>query len=125
MNLLNHENTMDSTHDTRRERPASSISSAILGASAFVLGGLTLMQAGRFTQTAHASEAANSGQLGFSMATVRSGLGPNDRPYDLVFVIDSRAETLFVYYIENTADKRVYLRQVVSLPALFRQARGG
>jgi len=112
------------TTPTRRERPSSTIASSILGASAFVLAGLTILQAGRMTSTAYANETANSGQLGFSAATVRSGSGPDTRTNDLLYILDSRGETLFIYYIENVAERRVLLRQVLSLPQLFRQARG-
>lgn len=109
---------------TRRERPSSTIASSVLGASAFVLAALTIMQAGRMTSTAHAAESANSGSLGYCVATIRSGLGSDTRPQDLLYVIDSRGETLFIYFIENVAEQRVLLRQAISLPALFRQARG-
>jgi len=100
----------------------STLTTSILGASAFILAALTIIQAGR--QPAFA-ETANSGQMGFAAATIRSGLGPDTRPYELVYVIDSRGETLFIYYIENATGGRMQLRQVLSLPTLFRQARGG
>ncbi|MBX3354089.1 MAG: hypothetical protein KF724_00145 [Phycisphaeraceae bacterium] len=120
-----HLNSGTAATPARRERPSSTIASAILGASAFVLAGLTLMQAGRMTSTAHANESANSGSLGYSVATIRSGNGPDTRTHDLLYIIDSRGETLFIYFIENVAERRVLLRQVVSLPQLFRTARGG
>jgi len=108
-----------------RDRPSTTIANAILGASAFVLAGLTLVQAGRMTPSAHANESSNSGQLGYSVATIRSGMGPDTRTHDLLYIVDSRGELLYIYFIENVADRRVLLRQVQSLPALFRQARGG
>lgn len=107
------------------ERPSSKLASALLAASAFVLAGLTIMQAGRATSTAFAAECANSGQLGYSVATIRSGMGPDGRPHDLLYIIDSRGDLLYIYFIENVAQQRVWLREVVSLPQLFRVARGG
>ncbi len=108
----------------RRERPSSTIASSILGASAFVLAGLTMMQASRMTSSAYANESANSGTLGYSVATIRSGLGADTRTQDLLYIIDSRGELLYIYFIENVAERRVVLRQVMSLPQLFRTARG-
>jgi len=110
---------------TRRERRSSTLASALLAASAFVLAGLTILQAGRATSTAFAAESANSGQLGYSIATIRSGMGPDGRPHDMLYIIDSRGELLYIYFIENVAQQRVWLREVVSLPQLFRVARGG
>ncbi|MBM4111756.1 MAG: hypothetical protein FJ253_00025 [Phycisphaerae bacterium] len=101
---------------------SSKIGTSILGASAFVLAALTIIQAGKPPAFA---ETANSGGFGYSVATIRSGQGPNERPYELVYVVDSRGETLFIYYIENSTGQRMQLRQALSLPALFRQARGG
>lgn len=98
----------------------SNIATSMLAASAFILAALVIVQAGR--QPAFA-ETANSGQMGFAAATIRSGLGPDTRPYELVYVIDSRGETLYIYYIENATGGPMQLRQVLSLPALFRQAR--
>lgn len=101
---------------------SSRFGTTVLGASAFVLAALTIIQAGR---PAAFAESANAGQFGYSVATVRSGLGPDVRPYELVYVADSRGEMLFIYYIENATGQRMQLRQALSLPALFRQARGG
>ncbi len=103
-------------------KPSTTVGSSVLGACALLIAALVIVQAGR---PAAYAETANSGQFGYSIATVRSGLGPETRPYELVYVVDSRAETLLIYYIENASGGRMQLRQALSLPALFRQARGG
>lgn len=100
---------------------STKLGTTVLGASAFVLAALTIIQAGK---PAAFAETANSGQMGYSASTIRSGLGPDGRPYELVYVIDSRGEMLYIYYIENATGQRMQLRQALSLPALFRQARG-
>ncbi len=111
---------------TTPQNAAPSISArAILGASAFLLAGLTILQAGRLPANTAYAEAANSGTMGYSLATVRSGLGPDTKPYELLYLLDSRGESLFIYFIENYNDGRMLLRYGTSLPELFRQGRGG
>jgi len=99
----------------------------ILGATAFILAALTIVQAGRMPLNAAYAGAANTGQHGTSVITQNTGLGPSDRPYEALYVIDARGEMLFIYYVENanSGEKALLLRQAIPLPELFRKARGG
>ncbi len=98
-----------------------------LWASAFILAALTVVQAGRLPLNAAFAGAANQGNQGVSVVTCETGLGPDNKPYEALWVLDSRGEMLFIYYIENAnaGEKSLLLRQVVPVPELFRQARGG
>lgn len=107
-------------------RKGVNYAAAALWASAFILGALTIVQAGRLPgSTAYA--AANSGPDGSSVVTMDTGLGPDAKPYQALWVLDGRSEVLSIYYIENAnaGEKSLLLRNMVSLPDLFAQARGG
>lgn len=109
------------------KRSQLSISSSVLWASAFLLGGMVLLQAGRIGDR-RAEADSTMGSEGFSVVTVNNGLGGNDssHPFQNLCVIDSRAEVLYVYYIQSATDPQgLRLRWVQSLPAMFRAARGG
>ncbi len=95
---------------------------ASLWASAFVIGALAIVQAGRLPgPAAHAEMATGSGD--YTLLTTDSGLGPDEDPYELLYLIDNRAEVLMVYEIENAQRKQVFLRDGGSLDNLFRRAR--
>lgn len=100
---------------------------ALLWASAFLLAAMTIVQAGRLPQGAAWAGAANQGSQGMSVVTQNTGLGPAERPYEALWVLDSRGEMLFVYYIENanSGEKSLLLRQAIPVTDLFRLARGG
>jgi hypothetical protein len=109
-------------------RAAHPVAAALLWASAFLLAALTLFQAGRLpSNAAFAAGAANQGGQGTSVITLATGLGPDSKDYEALWVIDGRGEMLFIYYIENgnAGEKSLLLRHVVPLPELFRMARGG
>ena len=116
------------TTDTRpaTRRPGLT-ATAILTASAVLLAALTIIQAGRLPFNAAYAGTANQGGQGTSIVTIDSGLGPKERPYELLWVLDGRGEMVFVYYMENAnaGEKALLLRQVIFLPDLFRKARGG
>jgi hypothetical protein len=116
-------------HDDPTSHPADRSQTAriVLVATAIMLAALTIIQAGRIDVNAAHAGTANAGPQGSSMVTIDSGLGPKDRPYETLWVLDGRGEMLFVYYIENAnaGEKSLLLRQVISLPDLFRKARGG
>lgn len=135
---MNHEHTnhandtslpssADGARCTRGAGRGPSYAAAALWASAFILGALTIVQAGRMPGNAAYAEAANSGVSGVSVATIPTGLGPDNKPYEALWMVDNRTEILAIYYIENanSGDKSMQLRYMVSLPELFRQARGG
>ena len=106
---------------------AAGIPAALLWASAFLLAALTIVQAGRLPLNAAHAAAANQGNQGMSVVTQNTGLGPAERPYEALWVLDSRGEMLFIYYIENanSGEKSLLLRQAVPIADLFRVARGG
>lgn len=109
------------------QRKGVNYAAAALWASAFILGALTIVQAGRLPGQAAYAEAANAGQDGTSVVTVATGLGPDNKPYEALWVLDGRTEILTIYYIENanSGTKSLLLRNMVSLPDLFGQARTG
>ncbi|MDA1007645.1 MAG: hypothetical protein O2800_01385 [Planctomycetota bacterium] len=71
-----------------------------------------------------ASADAIIGATEMSMVTLTNGQGGIENPYETLYIIDSRSEMLFIYYVENISYKRLDFRQAVSLQQLFRQARG-
>lgn len=104
------------------------LATALLWASAFALAALVIVQAGRLPgNAAFAAGAANQGGQGTSIITLNTGLGPDAKPYEALWVLDGRGEMLFIYYIENgnAGDKALLLRQAIPVPELFRVARGG
>lgn len=117
--------TTDNLPPERKSRAA--MSAGALWASAFVLAALTIVQAGRLPLNAAYAGTANQGGQGTSAITLNTGLGPDNKPYEALWVLDGRGEMLFIYYIENgnAGEKSLLLRQVVPLPDLFRTARGG
>jgi len=120
--------TAPATTATADRRQGLTVASAALWASAFLLAALTVIQAGRLPfNAAHAAGAANQGGQGTSVITLATGLGPDTKPYEALWVLDGRGEMLFVYYIENanSGEKALLLRQAIPVPELFRVARGG
>lgn len=98
-------------------------SGAILGASAFILAALVIMKAGELPAHEAYAGTASTGS-GFSMVTASSGFGRDTRPYELLFLVDNRSEVLYVYEIEDAAQRRVTLKGGSSLPVLMRTGRG-
>jgi hypothetical protein len=100
---------------------------ALLWASAFLLAALTIIQAARLPLNAAYAGAANQGGQGMSVVTQNTGLGPAERPYEALWVLDGRGEMLFIYYVENAnaGEKALLLRQAIPVTELFRVARGG
>jgi len=93
-----------------------------LTASAFVLGGLVLLQAGRLPE--NPAIAADSNVKGdFTVLTARSGRGDEITPNQILYVIDSRNETMLVYEVEDARRGQITLRSGGALPALFARAR--
>ena len=106
-------------------RKTTAIPQAILYASAFILAALVIITAGRLPEnSAHANMAA-VGTGGYTLLTAPTGLGTLEQPFELLYVIDNQSQMLFVYAVENAADRRVTLRTGASLPTLFRNGRGG
>ena len=100
--------------------------SPVLWASAFVITALAIMQAGRLSPNpAYAGQAVTTDE-GFSMVTTSSGQGPQTERYDVLYIIDSAEESMFIYYIENAntpTTSRLDLKNGAYLPSLFNAAR--
>lgn len=98
-------------------------SAAILWASAFVLTGMVIMQAGRMVgpNTANAEMATN--RASYSLLTTNSGRGGEAQPDELLYVINAREETILVYEIEDARKGQILLRDGGPLPNLFRAAQ--
>ncbi len=99
-----------------------STASAALWASAFVIAALTIVQAGRLPgPAAHAEMATSRG--GYTLLSTDSGRGEDAAPDELVYVIDSRGESLLVYEIDDARKQQILLRGGGSLQNLFLNAR--
>ncbi|MCE9619707.1 MAG: hypothetical protein K8R92_07335 [Planctomycetes bacterium] len=96
------------------------INNVALWASAFVLGGLILTQAGRI-QTAQADSVSTSN--GFCMSTITCGNQTGSDTYDLLWLVDDRSETLMIFY-GDVYNKVLDLRTTKNLADIFKQARG-
>ncbi len=95
---------------------------AVLWASAFVIAALTIVQAGRLPGgTAYAETVAELGD--YTVLTARTGKGPDDRPYEALWVIDNREQVLIVYDLEDAQRGKFIVRGGGSLRNLFRTAR--
>ncbi len=98
---------------------------AVLWASAFVIAALALVTAGRLPENPAYAGVATTGVGGFTMVTASSGYGPNDKPYEILYVVDNQSQMLYIYAVENATDRRITLRSGGFLPNLFRAGRGG
>ena len=97
-------------------------SSAALWASAFVIGALTIVAAGRLPGRAAHAEMV-SGHSGYTLLTTDSGLGGDSNPNELLYVIDNRDQVILVYEVEDAHEGRIVLRAGGSLINMFRNAR--
>jgi hypothetical protein len=115
----------DTTTNTETIRSSrSAVPQAILWACAMLLGAVIILQAGRLPEHPAWAEMSTSGGSGFTIVTADAGKGGDARPDELLYVLDSRGEMLFVYEIEDVKDRRLNLVGGGPLPALFRTARG-
>ena len=104
---------------------------AVLWASACVLAGLVVIHAGRPAADPAPADAsgivalAAQGGLadGFSIVAARSGRGDDADPTKIVWVIDSAAEAVMVYEVEDARRNAITFREGSSLPRLFQSAR--
>lgn len=97
---------------------------AVLWASAFLLVAFIIVQAGKLPGSAAYAEMATA-HADYIALTTSSGLGGGngDEPYQILYIIDNRDETLMCYQIEDARTGRIELRGGGSLRNLFRQAR--
>ena len=97
-------------------------SAAALWASAFVIAAIIIVQAGRLPgNAAYADMAAERGS--YTLVTTNSGKGGETDPDELLFVIDSREQTLMVYEVEDARKNIITLRDGGSIDSLFSRAR--
>ena len=95
---------------------------AALWASAFVIAALAVIQAGRLPgSAAHANMVSELGD--FTILTAPTGQGPDQRPYEALWVIDNREQVLIVYELEDAQRGTLTVRGGGSLRNLFLQAR--
>jgi hypothetical protein len=103
---------------------SAQLSKALLATSAFAITAFAIVEAGRLHPEADAATAM-IGVGGMTAITSSNGQGPDEQPFEVLYIIDNRTETLFVYGIDGGTTTRLSLRGGASIPALFRAARGG
>jgi len=97
-------------------------SAAALWASAFVIAAFIIVQAGRLPANEAYAE-MTSAAAGYTLLTTNAGRGlESGLPFELLYVVDNRAETILVYEIENAQNNRIVLRDGGPLPNLFTAA---
>ena len=92
---------------------------SILLASAFLMGALVILQAGRLPQQSVFADDAVVGSEGFTVLTASSGFGKDTRPYELCYVLDNYSSMMFVYEVPQSTSQSVVLRNGTDLPYLF------
>ncbi len=100
----------------------------MLALSAFALTAFAIVESGRLHPAAYSHPSSIDsvmGAGGFTMITSSTGQGPDESPYETLYILDNRGEMLFVYGVDNATNRKLVLRTGASLPALFRLARGG
>jgi hypothetical protein len=94
-------------------------SAAVLWASAFVIAALVIVQAGRLPgNPAHADSAVTRGD--YTLLTTDASAPLGDK---LLYIIDSRGQTLLVYEIQDARRNIVVLRESQNLEVMFRRLR--
>lgn len=97
-----------------------------LATSACVLAAILVMLCVQPTTepAAYAGDSVQPPLGGISVMTLSTGQGPDARPSECAYVLDTRGARLFVYAVETVgATRTMQLRTVESIPALFRAAR--
>ena len=99
-----------------------SYNASVLWASAFVIGAVIILQAGRLPErAAHAEVEASLGD--YVLLTARTGRGPETRPNEVLYVIDNREQVLMVYELEDAQRGSIVVRGGGPLQNLFVNAR--
>jgi len=105
----------------RREERIN-LSASVLWASVFVIIAMIIVQAGKLPgNAAYAAMATGAGS--YTVLTTNSGKGGDADPNELLYVIDSTAQVLLVYEIEDSRSGNIFLRDGGSLVNLFNSAR--
>ena len=106
----------------RRLRTNVDTAAAVLWSSAFLLAGLVITQAGKLPINPAYGDMGVQ-RNGYTLLSTDSGRGEDAAPDELLYVIDSRGETLLVYEIEDARKQSILLRGGGNLQNLFRNAR--
>jgi hypothetical protein len=113
---------MSSTESVMNSKSVFNPSAAVLWASAFIIGALVIIQAGKLPgNPAHADMVADRGN--FTAVTANSGRGDDSDPYEVLYIIDSREQMLLVYEVDDIRRKQIVLRDGGNLDGLFLRAR--
>ena len=105
-----------------QQNPSVNPAAAVLWASAFIIGALILLQAGRLpVNSAHADMVSD--RASYAIMTARSGRGRDTDPHEVLYVIDSREQVLLMYEIEDTRNRQILLREAYNLDEQFQRAR--
>lgn len=107
---------MTSTQATRKIDPGR----AVLWASAFVIGAMVVLQAGRLPGNPAYASAVSNGR-GYTLLTSDSGRGEDAAPDEVIIVIDNAAQVIMVYEADIRAGALI-ARDGGSLPFLFVKA---
>lgn len=110
---------------TTKPQPAPDTVRLVLWASAFVLAGLILVQI-KLAASAYAGPPlfGKSGTATADMVAQAGGytvLTNDVGNEEILVVLDSRVEEMFIYHVENQSSLQLMERQ--SVPALFTEAR--
>ena len=104
------------------ERTTFSFRATPMWASAFVIGALVILQAGRLPQpAAYAEMVGTDGD--YTILTTDAGRGGDIDPNEVLYVIDNRDQVIMVYQIDDARRHQIILRDGWSLDGLFRRAR--
>ena len=105
-----------------RRNERINLSASVLWASVFVIIAMIIVQAGKLPGNAAYAEMA-TGSGSYTVLTTNSGKGGDSDPNELLYVIDSTAQVLLVYEIEDSRSGNIFLRDGGSLVNLFNSAR--
>jgi hypothetical protein len=97
-------------------------SRSALWASAFVIGALILVQAGRLQPNPAYAEMASQRE-GYTLLTCSMGRGPDEDPDEFLYVLDSRNQALMVYEIVDARRRQIDLRDSRSIEQMFSALR--
>lgn len=104
------------------KRTSINTAAAVLWACAFLLAALVIVQAGKLPgNPAYAEMGIVRGD--YTLVTTRSGSGTDLAPAEVLYVIDSRGETMLAYEIPDFSQRQIVLRGGAYLPVWFRNAR--
>jgi hypothetical protein len=90
---------------------------AALWASAFVIGAMIIVQAGKLPSRGNAARAGNVSEIG-DLTILTADSGDNE---DILCILDRRSEQLFIYGVKNR--RSVELFQTYQLADTFTDAR--